>query len=96
MRWAAATSRDILPPENVDAYFKLDYFSERNFAGGFNLKYEGGFITETTRQPWDFQGDFKSYFLPDDKGTVGYLNAGRRRGRRLDVTRDEQREESAV
>src|SRR5205807_5649355 len=52
-----------------DAAYHLDYFAERNFAIGFNGKYEGGFITENTRQPWDFQGDFKGYFLPDDTGT---------------------------
>jgi lipopolysaccharide export system protein LptA len=62
-------SLGILPPDSIDAYYKLDYFTERNFGLGFNAKYEGGFVTENTRQPWDFQGDFKSYFLPDDTGT---------------------------
>jgi lipopolysaccharide assembly outer membrane protein LptD (OstA) len=59
----------ILPPENIDAYAKVDYFTDRGPAFGLNVKYQGGFITEDTRQPWDFQGDFKSYMLPDDTGT---------------------------
>ncbi len=54
--------------DQFDSYYKADYFSERGPAFGFNAKYENGFITENTRQGWDFQGDFKSYFLPDDMG----------------------------
>ena len=62
-------SLGLLPPDNIDSYAKVDYFSERGPAFGLNVKYEGGFITEDSRQPWDFQGDFKSYMLPDDTGT---------------------------
>ena len=66
--WGLFESLGLLPPDNDDAYFKLDYFKERNFGLGFNAKYQGGFISEESRQPWDFQGDFKSYWLPDDEG----------------------------
>jgi lipopolysaccharide export system protein LptA len=66
--WGLFESLGLLPPDNDDAYFKLDYFKERNFGIGFNAKYQGGFISEESRQPWDFQGDFKSYWLPNDTG----------------------------
>ena len=59
----------LLPPENVDSSVNADYFTDRGPAFGLNVKYQGGFITENTRQPWDFQGDFKGYMLPDDTGT---------------------------
>src|SRR5439155_66005 len=45
-----------------------EIYSERGPALGLDAKYAGGFIMETRRQPWDFDGDFKSYFLLDDTG----------------------------
>ena len=55
------------PPKDLDVSFPIDYFSERGFGGGIDGSYKGGFITDSA-QPWDFQGDFKS-FLMQDKGT---------------------------
>jgi LPS transport system D len=56
------------PPKDVDASYTLDYFDKRGPAGGLDAKYEGGFVTETTKDPWNFLGDLHSYFV-DDHGT---------------------------
>lgn len=64
------------PPQDLDLSFHADYFGERGPATGLDGKYQGGFITETTKEPWDFQGDFQSYIV-DDHGTD---NLGKSRG----------------
>jgi len=55
------------PPTGLDATFQLDWFSDRGPATGLDAEYSGGFITETTRQPWTYRGDLRSY-LVHDKG----------------------------
>ncbi len=55
-------------PEGVDASYKLDYFSDRGFAGGLDATYRGGFIGEDTRQPWTYEGRFTSYGVINDDG----------------------------
>jgi hypothetical protein len=56
------------PPKDVDASYSLDYFDDRGPAGGIDAKYQGGFVTDTTKDPWNFLGDLHSYFV-DDHGT---------------------------
>lgn len=68
-----------IPPQDVDAQLNLDYFNERGAAVGLDGKYAGGFITETTKQPWAFEGKWESYVLDDH----GVDDLGRKR---LDVT----------
>jgi len=63
--WGLYETFGRLPPENFDATYRLDYFSDRGFATGINAAYTGGHITETTRQPWNFGGEVKSYFVFD-------------------------------
>ncbi|HMB94725.1 MAG TPA: hypothetical protein VKK61_01665, partial [Tepidisphaeraceae bacterium] len=64
------------PPEDLDISYRLDYYNDRGPAFGVDSDYGGGFITDTTKQPWDFAGDFTSYFVPDDQG-VDRLGADR-------------------
>jgi hypothetical protein len=56
------------PPKDVDATYTADYFSKRGPAGGLDAKYGGGFVTDTTKDPWNFLGDMHAYFV-DDHGT---------------------------
>ena len=55
-------------PEDFDVEYKVDYLGDRGIAGGIDADYEGGFVTETTRQRWAFEGNLESYFV-NDRGT---------------------------
>jgi hypothetical protein len=66
--WGLFETLGILPPQDLDIAYRLEYFQKRGFAAGLQADYQGGFITETTKEPWDFKGQFKGYFLPDDMG----------------------------
>jgi hypothetical protein len=65
-RWGLLETLGQVPPRDLDASFTLDYFSERGPAGGIDATYGGGFISQTTREAWNFEGEFKSYFVYDD------------------------------
>ncbi len=56
------------PPEHVDATYSLDYYSNRGPAGGIDATYNGGTVSDLTKQPYNFEGDLHAYFL-DDHGT---------------------------
>jgi hypothetical protein len=76
--WGLFETLGDVPPKDMDIDYRIDYFSERGVGGGFNGNYKGGFITDSA-DPWDFQGDFKSYIM-SDKG-IDQLG-----GLRTDVT----------
>ena len=80
------------PPPNVDADYRLDYFSYRGFAGGINGSYNGGGSTDVDRQPVTFAGDLHSYFVPDDQG-VDILGAARQNREPLESFRGRVRYE---
>jgi hypothetical protein len=67
-QWGLFETLGQIPPRDLDADYRVDYFSDRGPAGGLNASYGGGFLTEPAHQPWNFAGDFKSYFVYD-KGT---------------------------
>jgi lipopolysaccharide assembly outer membrane protein LptD (OstA) len=67
-QWGLFETLGTPAPADLDAAYRLDYFSDRGFAGGLDAKYQGGFISETTKDPWNFTGDLHSYFV-DDHGT---------------------------
>jgi hypothetical protein len=67
-RWGLFETLGLVPPKDLDTTYTLDYFSKRGPAGGLDTTYNGGFVSETTKQPWNFLGDFHSYFV-DDHGT---------------------------
>lgn len=75
--WGLFETLGVLPPADLDAEFRLDYYSDRGPAAGLDAEYGGGFITDTTREPWNFTGDFTSYFVEDS----GSDNLGRERAR---------------
>jgi hypothetical protein len=75
--WGLFETLGLLPPEDLDVGYRLDFFEKRGFAAGLQADYQGGFITETTKQAWDFQGKFTGYFLPNDTG-VDKLGRDRR------------------
>jgi lipopolysaccharide assembly outer membrane protein LptD (OstA) len=75
--WGLFETFGQVPPENLDVWYNADFYSERGPASGLNADYQGGFITETTRQPWDFKGDVRSYFLFNDYG-IDKLSRDRR------------------
>ena len=62
------------PPTNVDAAYKLDYLGSRGPAGGIDATYNGGTVSDVTKQPYTFAGDVHAYFV-DDHGTDVLGNA---------------------
>jgi len=73
--WGVFESLGLLPPKSLDMSYHLDFYSKRGPAAGLDGKYKGGFITETTLQPWTYEGEFTSY-LALDHGTDDF---GKRR-----------------
>src|SRR5690606_6591702 len=63
--WGLFESLGRTPPDNLDVVLKLDYYGDRGPGGGIDASYGGGFIRETTREPWTFEGDFTSFFVYD-------------------------------
>jgi hypothetical protein len=63
--WGLFETLGAVPPHDLDAAYRLDYYSERGPAFGISGAYQGGYINDTTKQPWDFTGDFESYFVDD-------------------------------
>jgi hypothetical protein len=62
--WGLFETLGEAPPKGLDISYHLDYFSLRGFGGGFDGKYSGGFITDAD-EPWNYEGDFKSYIMSD-------------------------------
>jgi len=52
-------------PRDLNASYRLDYYTDRGPAGGLNARYGGELLTETTQEPWGFEGELKSYFIYD-------------------------------
>jgi hypothetical protein len=63
--WGFFESMGRLPPAELDITYRLDYYSRRGPAAGINSQYAGGFITETTRDRWTFDGGLTSFFVYD-------------------------------
>ncbi|HEV8290558.1 MAG TPA: LPS assembly protein LptD, partial [Tepidisphaeraceae bacterium] len=63
--WGVFESLGLLAPKSLDMSYHLDYYSKRGPAIGLDAQYKGGFITETTLQPWTYEGDFVSYLALD-------------------------------
>jgi hypothetical protein len=64
--WGFFESIGRVPPKDLDIQYHLDYFGDRGPAGGVDVDYGGGFVTETTREPWNFLGDITAYMALDD------------------------------
>lgn len=66
--WGLFESIGQPPPRGLDASYRVDWFADRGFGLGLNADYAGGFISETSREPWNFTGDFTGYVVPSDSG----------------------------
>ena len=55
-------------PENVDASYRLDYYSERGPGLGLDATYNHSDVSDVSKQPYTFAGDLHAYFVPDDRG----------------------------
>lgn len=63
-------------PKDLDVSYRVDYLDQRGPATGLNANYRGGLVTETTAEPWNFEGRVKSYLILDDGDDIF---GGRRR-----------------
>ncbi|MDB5290542.1 MAG: hypothetical protein JWL69_1783 [Phycisphaerales bacterium] len=63
--WGLFETFGQVPPRDLDVNYRVDYFTERGPGFGMNASYGGGFLTDTSKQPWDFNGQFRSYFAYD-------------------------------
>jgi hypothetical protein len=62
--WGLFESLGLTKPKDLDVSYRLDDFATRGFGGGLDGNYKGGFVTDEG-DPWNFQGDFKSYLISD-------------------------------
>jgi len=63
--WGLFESIGKLPPDGLDASYHLDYYGDRGPGIGFDASYKGGFITDASKQGWNFNGDLTSYLVLD-------------------------------
>jgi hypothetical protein len=75
-QWGLFETLGQTAPKDLDASYRLDEFGNRGFAAGLDSIYSGGFVSETTRDPFNFLGDLHGYFINDR----GYDNLGGARG----------------
>jgi hypothetical protein len=66
--WGLLEALGYLPPPELDASVRADYFVERGPGAGLNIDYGGGFISDTNNKASNFHGSFDSYFVPSDHG----------------------------
>jgi hypothetical protein len=76
--WGLFETLGVIPPSDLDISYRIDYFGERGAGLGLNGDYGGGFVNDSTKRAWNFQGKWTTFFLPDDEGID---NLGRRRGK---------------
>jgi hypothetical protein len=63
--WGLFESLGKPKPDDLDFSYHLDDFAKRGFGTGLDGSYQGGFIEDTARQPWSYEGDFESYIIND-------------------------------
>lgn len=78
-RYGLFESLGRIPPLNTDITYGFDYYGKRGPAGSLDGHYQGGFINDTLKEPFSFQGDFTAFYVHD----TGVDDLGRRR---IDVT----------
>lgn len=81
--WGLFETLAMIPPTGLDVSYHADYFTKRGPGIGLDAKYVGGFVSESTREPWSYSGDFKSYAVWDH----GVDDMGKQR---LDVEPDNE------
>jgi hypothetical protein len=74
--WGFFETLGRIPPRNFDLSFHADYYGDRGPGTGFDGRYGGGFISPSSRQAYNFEGEFETYFVWDNGTDI----LGRRRG----------------
>jgi hypothetical protein len=75
-QWGLFETLGMPRPQELDATYRLDYYSDRGPAGGLDFEYGGrGLVSETLREPFNFEGDFTAYGVYDS----GFDDFGRGR-----------------
>ena len=64
-QWGLFESLGKLPPKKTDITYQVDYFGKRGPAVGIDGTYVGGTDSETTREPYSFNGDFSGLLVED-------------------------------
>jgi hypothetical protein len=67
-KWGLFESLGLVAPADLEATYSADYFSKRGPGGGIDAVYNGGFVTDATKQPVNFLGDVHAFFV-NDHGT---------------------------
>lgn len=86
-QWGLFETLGKVPPKNTDITYQADYFGKRGPAAGLDGRYQGGTVTDTTREPWSFSGDFSAFLIYDhgkdklDRSRPDVLPANETRGR---------------
>jgi hypothetical protein len=65
-QWGLFESLGQPHPNDLDASYRVDYLTKRGPATGLDADYKGGLVTETTAEPWNFQGRLQSYLIYDN------------------------------
>lgn len=65
-QWGLFESLGRPHPNDLDVSYRADYLTKRGPATGLDADYKGGLVTETTAEPWNFQGDLRSYLIYDN------------------------------
>lgn len=79
-RWGLFETVGVPPPKDLDASYRLDYFSDRGPAGGLDFEYGGGVFSQLPREDFNFEGEFTGYGVYDHgfddvgRGRVGEFN----------------------
>jgi hypothetical protein len=71
-QWGLFETLGKLPPRDLDAAYRVDYFTKRGPALGLDASYGGGFVTDPGHDPWNFLGDLKSWFIYDKGADKDY------------------------
>jgi lipopolysaccharide export system protein LptA len=75
-KWGLFETLGLPRPNELDATYELDYYSDRGPAGGLDFEYGGGgLVSEALREPFNFDGDFTAYGVHDS----GFDDFGRGR-----------------
>jgi hypothetical protein len=78
--WGLFESIGVPPPKDLDASYRLDYFSDRGPAGGLDFDYTGGVFSHSPKEDFNFEGKFTGYGVYDHgfddvgRGRVGEYN----------------------
>ena len=86
-QWGLFETLGKVPPKNTDITYQADYFGKRGPAAGLDGRYQGGTVTDTTREPWSFSGDFSAFLIYDhgkdklDRSRPDVFPANETRGR---------------